>query len=137
MTDEHEQPKRRGRPPKAKIDTTYVVCVKYPGEWEKLVAEVNQMEDHEPCQVIPMARLTDKTAVRAAFFVGSGDSRTVHITPPVLVKDHWSAGAGGFGGNVNRASFLEELGKLCMPDGGMAGGVSIKPGNDELRIAYG
>ncbi len=139
QTETEDKPRRRGR--RRREVMTYVVCVRYPGEWEQLVALAQEKFDGcQPVQEIPLARLTDDCEVRAGFFLGDsrhGTPRTPYFTEPVAVSDHWTPGAGGLGGDLRRNSFLEELGKLCMPNGGKLGGVSIKPGGDTLKVAYG
>ncbi len=119
----------------------YVLCVSYPGEWEQIERALGEeYPDAKPVQKLPMQRLDQHDAVAAAFFIGDekrDGERTMHLTEPVYASEHWAPDA-GYGGSVKANTFLEALGKLCLPRGGMSGGASIKPmQNGVIRIAYG
>lgn len=58
------------------------------------------------------------------------------LTPVIHVKDHWIEG-GGFGrysGQLNRATFLEALGKVCVPLMPRFLDVTRKEGNPDLLV---
>jgi hypothetical protein len=150
--DDMPKPKKRGGRRKRKSEpvapedmTTYVVCVKYQGEWEKLrdmvEAEAEKLDaDMQPIQALPMARLDERCMVRGAFFIGDEKhgTRRPFLTDPIRVDEHWTPGRDGYGGELSVPTFLEAFGKLCLPFNGAEGGCSIKrTAKDELRIAYG
>ena len=141
-------PERKAREPGA--DQLYVICVPYGGEWDRLRDLARRVYPGcIPMQELPLQRLAPEHVVRAAFYIGEngqmmideGDkevpSRRPYCTEPVRVDAHWTPGEGGIGGDLNRATFLEELGKLCLPNGGAEGGVSIKSNAETLRVGYG
>lgn len=137
METEQEQQKPRRR---QREKVTFVLCVEESGEWPTLKAEALKKDPAcYPVQVLQLARLGEECEVSCGFFLGDGNrgTRRVYFTAPVKVVDYWTPGPDGISGELRAANFLEALGKLCFPQGGTDGGVSIKPGDGVVRVGYG
>lgn len=140
VDDEYEQ-----RIAKTYFDAKYGEQHRSTG-WPKLAGKIPLPKLNQRAIVVPLIRGEDRTPAIKSFRDVNGISHQERVAmkdlatevrecPRVRVGDHWDAARDdwdAFGGNLQRAQFLEALGKSCTPIRPM-----IHIGNEhELRLTF-